>query len=489
MDEPSIRILAIGGAVLVSVVFSAVFAAMRNRGIVRGAEPEARLLKQAGDAIGLAYMPADRGASLSGSYRGVNVLVEAKWWSGDSSRRRWGRKPRVWTVQTTLRAAFGVQMPDGMHLRRQSTFGKFADALVNGDEILIEDKRFDDAFLVHGNDVDAVGRVLQPAARAALLKLANQGDVWVDAASVRLIVPQYVSSMTGVSRLLDALVATVTEMRGTAGPPAGADEVPVPATMRLRRTSLAALLRKAISAGGRLTDTGRAELKSLNGMQCIVEVDVEHVSPWRSPRTGRADGIAASGVLVGSTGRVDLQIDDAIAAALGPVERGDRLRAEAVIENYDPITDRSEASCDGPVERVSGGRPSELSGNVPSPAAAQATAALDSGTLDDLLKALYVGRDARERLVTPLQGRRFTLGGTIVDAIPTPPLRVNDARLRGGLTVQLRHPAVSRPVCVRFPATRNDWLNEQSIGAEMEVEVEFVEWDDIAEAAMFHEVG
>lgn len=486
MDPEVVRAIAIGFALVVSLGMSSAFMAFRNLGIVHGDEPDVRALRTTGDGLGLAYLPLDHGGSLSGAYRGVNVLIEAKWWRADSSQRRWGMKARVWTVQTTLRAAFGAKMPKGMHLRRQGHFGKFVDTLVNGDEILVDDKKFDDAFLVHGDDVDEVGRALNPAARAALLKLASQGDVWVDSSSVRLIMPQYVSSRTGTTHLLDALVAAVIEMRGTEGP--GSVAVPVPATMQVRRTSLAALLRKAVAAGARLTETGRAELATLQGMTCVVEVDVEHVAPWRSPRTGRADGVAVSGVLVGSTGRVDLQIGDDRAPELGPVVRGDRLRADAVVENYDPITDRTEATCDGPIVRVSGGRPSELA-PVVSPAALQADHALASGELDDILAALYVGRDARERMLRALQGRRYTLRGLIVDAIPTPPLRVTDAAFRGGLTVQLRHAAAPRPVCVRFPAARNDWLKEQSIGHEMEVDAEFAEWDDIAEAALFYEVG
>ncbi len=486
IDYEVARGVAVGLALVLSLGMSSLFMAFRNRGIVHGEEPDVRPLRSTGDGLGLAYMPLDHGGSLSGAYRGVNVLIEARWWRADSARNRWGRKARVWAVQTTLRAAFGAQMPTGMHLRRQGSFGKFVDTLVNGDEIVVDDKRFDDAFLVHGDDVDAVGRALNPAARAALLKLASQGDVWVDPSSVRLILPQYLSSRMGIEHVLDALVAAVTEMRGTDGP--GLAAVPLPPTMQLRRTSLAALLRKAVAAGARLTDVGRAELATLQGMTCVVEVDVEHVAPWKSARTGRVDGIAVTGVLVGSTGRVDLQIGDALAPELGPVVRGDRLRADAVIENYDPITDRTEATCDGPIVRVSGGRPSELAAVV-SPAAKQAEDALASGELDGILAALYVGRDARERMLHALQGRRYTLRGLIVDAVPTPPLRVTDAGLRGGLTVQLRLAAAPRPVCVRFPATRNDWLKEQSIGHEMEVDAEFVEWDDLAEGAVFHEVG
>jgi hypothetical protein len=119
----------------------------------------------------------------------------------------------------------------------------------------------------------------------------------------------------------------------------------------------------------------------------------------------------------------------------------------------------------------------------------RADLALANNAIDEILAVLYTGREARERMIGLLKGRDYTLHGNVRDARPTPATRVSSPVYQGGLTVLVAHPSTPRPLAVRFPADRTEWLGELSIGAELEVDAVFVEWDELADCAVFEEKG
>lgn len=488
-DPGAIAGLAVVGAAL---VVGLLWRKFTNRGWMVGDEPDRGPFRVAGEALGLRYLPVDNGANLNGALEGCHVQIEARWHRRGRARNRslFGNTRYNWEVQTVFRAAFGVPMPAGLHLRRQSRFGAFVDALVNGDEISTNDATFDDAYLVHCADVAAVDRVLSPAARDALLRLASSGDVWVDEQSVKVILPEYISGGRAMTQVLDRLVAVIREMRG--GAPAAAPGVAarVPVAMTLTRPSLNSLVRKAAAAGLHNTQVGRELLATLPGQPCRLDVDVEHVEPFHHPTSGRADGLVFAGVLVAGTGRVDVHAHASALEGLGDVAPGVRLSCDGLLVRYDPMRDRAEVECEGAGSVQRSEAPATEYRAVPSPYTAQIDAALRSEDVNEVLAALYTGREARERMVGGLRGRQFSLSGALRDAAPTPRLRVQDAALRDGLTVQLAPPGLrGSAVAVRFPADRNDWLGQQEIGAALSLDVAFVEWDEMAGQAVFVERG
>lgn len=480
--------IALSGAVLLFVVglgLSQLIARSMNRGVVYGKEPDPSQLRNAARELGLDYLPRDQALMCTGVYHEAHVSVEAKWWRASSHRSRaWGpRTATSWQVQTTLRAAFGVPMPPGMHLRRQSILSSFADTMVSGGEIVVNDKTFDEAFIIHGEDVDAIDKVLTEGSRTQLLALARVGDVWVDEQSIRLILPKYLSQLGDIMAALDALTEAVREMRGSAPLPPEVTVRAVPVAMTPHRRGLASELRKTQSAGGHLTLMGREAIASLPGTLVSLEVDVEHVVPHQST-SGRTDGVVVSGVLVSGTGRVDVSVVGEIATPIADLRPGDRLRAEGMIVTYDAYRDRTDVNADE----------AGLAGHgkaafVPSAVTAKVDLALVSDLIDEILPVLYTGREARERMVDALKGRVYPIKGAVRDALPTPATRASSSPYHGGLTVVLAHPSAPRPLHVRFPPDRTAWLSELDVGTEIAIDAAFTEWDELGDYAIFEERG
>lgn len=479
--------LGIVGVIAVMAIglgLSQLLARSMNRGIVYGKEPDPNVLRNAARELRLDCMPRDQGLQCTGVYHDAHVSVEAKWWRADSSRQRmWGRRTNYsWQVQTTFRAAFGVPMPAGMHLRKQTALASFADNIVSGGEILVHDAAFDQAYIIHGEDVAAIDKVLTEGARQLLVKLARVGDVWVDEQSIRLILPSYTSQLGDVMNALNGLTDIVREMRGTT-PATDDPHRPLPVAMIPHRRGLAAELRKCHSAGGHMTQTGREALATLPGAMVAFDIDVEHIVPHHST-AGRPDGVSVSGILVGGTGRADVSVLDGLAPPIADLRPGDRLRCEGVIDNYDAYRDRTDLTADKAEIAGRGAVPF-----VASPVTSKVDLALVSDRIDEILPVLYTGREARERMVPALKGRVYPIKGTVKDALPTPASRAGATAYHDGLTVVLEHPSVSRPLTVRFPPDRTAWLSALEVGTAIEVDAAFMEWDELGDYAVFEERG
>lgn len=482
--HPSTDLNTLAFLVATVLLMGTVFAWRRykGQGLKYGYEPDRTAWRDSARLIGLSFLPLPQGASLSGVHEGVNVIVEAKWHR--ASRRQWFG-PQMWAVSTEIRGAFGATMPDGLHLRGQNVFLALTDVLVNGDEITLGDAKFDAAFLIHGKDVQAVDRVLPPPARLGLLGLSQQGALVVDQSSIRLTLPSYVTDPTRLQNLLSLVTGVVHEMRGTAAGQTSPEGLPLPVAMTPYYPTLSSLVRRAVAQGGAGTAMGRRAMLDIAGQLCTVEIDVERSEPSFN-ETGREVGVSLSGLLVGGTSRVDLVVAGPAMNGFDVPERGMRIRATGVVDNFDGMRDHAVVHAEKTPERV------VIPAERPSTVSVMRTAgdervdeALTSEQLSDVLAALAIGRDARNRLLQKIRGRTYTLTGTIADAAKTPAWRATE-RLRDGLTTQID--VGSHRVAVRFPPDRNPWLHELQLGDAIEVQARLMEWEEVAQQPVFEEV-
>lgn len=183
-----------------------------GRGTRFGAEPELHHWMIVGDDLGLQYRTAGREATLSGRYHDVPVQLQARWRPADP-RYDWTPLARLgptsWIVSTRIWCGFPLRaVPAGLKLWSQNPLSKLADALLRDGEIELQDAEFDAAFIVHGDDPDAVARALTPVARAGLLRLRGAGVLTVDEQGIALVVPDLVRD----GARLEDLVVRVTDV-------------------------------------------------------------------------------------------------------------------------------------------------------------------------------------------------------------------------------------------------------------------------------------
>ena len=201
--------------VLALIVARWVWQRAQGKGTHLGREPDARSWRFAAEELGLQYRAGTRSASLSGDLEDVRVYADAEWSPADGGHR--GRsmvwRPAVtnWEVTTRFRAILPPGMPRGLRLREQTALSALVESLRSDGEIVLGDAAFDRAFLVQGDDPEAVARALTPAARAGLLVLATRGILTMNERELTLAVPELadgdrlnllIGAMAGVARVL-----------------------------------------------------------------------------------------------------------------------------------------------------------------------------------------------------------------------------------------------------------------------------------------------
>jgi hypothetical protein len=507
----------------------------RRRGLVLtvGPEPDHRAWEMFATTNHLSLVPTPKNPRLSGAWHGVNISVEAKWYRADkgdelAERRGMPDIQKTWVMSTRFRAGIGAKLPEGLHLRRQSLVEAFADRLVAGGELILGDQEFDDAWLVYGKDKEELGKVLlDPRVRPAVMELLlGKGEVTVDETSIVIELPHYVSDWQELERYLGRIQAAVEAFRAVAprtaeavGHDKPADAPKYEKGLPPHKPTLTGLMTRAVAAGFTATRVGRDAVNEMIGRNVLVDIEVERTAPYHT-RTGLHQGVTVVGLLTGGTSRVEVNFTGAGVDLAKQVLPGDRVIADAYVEQYEPLRNIAEVSSDSPPEVRRGeakGAPSAAtqlrpglhgadaaaSTATPAPtssgtrlkpkpptgsvsleaAAPLVTAATGTSDIGVLLRALATGAAGRAVLLLEQQGREYDLQA-LVDVIePTPPWRA-DPRLRDGRTVYALQDTTGQRVEVRLPPDRNAEIDALGQGGMLKVRVIVKAWDEVAAHAV-----